>query len=341
MHTLALFAVRSLSLGVLACVASLTAACAPDPDLRVYCAHDQVFAEPLIQRYAKEHNLDVRVEFDIEGQKTVGLVTRILEEGNRPRCDVFWNNEAAHSARLAERGLLASYDSPSAKDIPTEFRDPQHRWTGFGARARVLIVNTNLADPAQIHGVRDLLDPRFKGKTCMAKPLTGTTLSHAAAWIDALGEAQTIAFLRELEAAGVNFVQSNGQVMRLVSSGEMAYGLTDTDDFNVARMKGAPVAVVYPDQDGEGTLVIPNSVMILANAPHPDAARAFVDWVLSKDVEAELARCDAAQIPVRADVPRPAHVRSAAEFKTMRVDWSKIGADLERRFELFKGMFVG
>lgn len=315
--------------------------CAREPDLTVYCAHDQVFAEPLIQRYAKEHGLDVRVEFDIEGQKTVGLVTRIIEEQARPRCDVFWNNEAAHSARLAERGLLASYDSPSAKDIPAEFRDPQHRWTGFGARARVLIVNTELADPSKLHSVRDLLDPAFNGKTCMAKPLTGTTLSHAAAWIDELGEAQTLAFLKELQAGGVNFVQSNGQVMRLVSSGEMAYGMTDTDDFNVARMKGSPVAVVYPDQDGDGTLVIPNTVMVLASAPHPEAAKRFVDWVLSKEVEAELARCDAAQIPVRADVPRPAHVRSTADFKTLPVDWAKIGADLERRFELMKGLFVG
>lgn len=315
--------------------------CAREPDLTVYCAHDQVFAEPLIQRYAREQGLDVRVEFDIEGQKTVGLVKRIIEEDSRTRCDVFWNNEAAHSARLAERGLLASYVSPSAADIPAAYRDPQARWTGFGARARVLIVNTELADPSRIRGVRDLLDPAFRGKTCMAKPLTGTTLSHAAAWIDLFGEQPTLALLKELQDGGVNFVQSNGQVMRLVSSGEMAYGLTDTDDFNVARLKGAPVAVVYPDQDGPGTLVIPNTVMVLAKAPHPQAARKFVDWLLSKEVEAELARSDAAQIPVRADVPRPEHVRSAAQFKVLEVDWAKIGADLERRFELMKGLFVG
>ncbi|MCK6444837.1 MAG: extracellular solute-binding protein [Planctomycetes bacterium] len=316
------------------------AGCAKEPDLTVYCAHDQVFAEPLIRRYAADRGLDVRVEFDIEGQKTVGLVKRIIEEDARTRCDVFWNNEAAHSARLAERGLLASYDSPNAAAIPAEFKDPERRWTGFGARARVLIVNTNLADPTKLGSVRDLLDPAYKGKTCMAKPLTGTTLSHAAAWIDLLGESQTLGFLKELQAAGVAFVQSNGQVMRLVSSGEMAYGMTDTDDFNVARLKGSPVAVVYPDQAGDGTLVIPNTVMVLAKAPHPEAARKFVDWLLSKEVEAELARSDAAQIPVRPDVPRPEHVRSTADFKTLKVDWTKIGADLERRFQLMKELFV-
>ena len=73
---------------------------------------------------------------------------RIIAEADRPRCDVFWNNEIAHTVSLAGDGLLASYASPSAEGIPAEFRDPQDRWTGFAARARVFIVNTELADPA-------------------------------------------------------------------------------------------------------------------------------------------------------------------------------------------------
>jgi hypothetical protein len=54
----------------------------------------------------------------------------------------------------------------------------------------------------------------------------------------------------------------------------------------------------------------------------------------------DLARSDAAQIPVRADVPRPGHVRSAAEFKVLHVDWAKLGADLERRMLAMKELFV-
>ena len=69
----------------------------------------------------------------------------IIEEARtRPRTDVFWNNEIAQTIRLAELGLLQPYDSSEAADVPADFKDPSALWVGFGARARVLIVNTDL-----------------------------------------------------------------------------------------------------------------------------------------------------------------------------------------------------
>ncbi len=317
-------------------------ACAPEPDVVLYCALDQVFSEELILDFERETGLDVRAEFDVEAHKTVGLVNRIRAEQGRPRCDVFWNNEIAHTIALAEEGLLASYDSPSAADIPAVFRDPEHRWTGFAARARVLIVNTELADPAQIHGMADLLDAKWKGQVAMARPRTGTTLTHAAALYATFGEDHARQLLNSLKAAGVNFVQSNGQVMRHVREGRYAFGLTDTDDFNVAREGGYPVAIVYPDQgqEGVGTMVIPNTVCILEDAPHAENAKKLVDYVLSRKVEEKLAFARGAQIPVRDDVPRPEHVRSAADFKVLEVDFAAVGRELSKRQRELEEMFV-
>jgi iron(III) transport system substrate-binding protein len=320
------------------------AACAPEPDVVLYCALDQVFSEELVREFERETGLVVRAEFDVEAQKTVGLVARLREEAARPRCDVFWNNEIAHTVSLAEEGLLASYDSPSAAGIPAEFRDPQQRWTGFAARARVFIVNTELADPAEIGGLDDLLDPRWAGQVCMARPLTGTTLTHVTALYTSWGEERIRAWLERAtaETSPLSFVQSNGQVMRLVREGQMAWGLTDTDDFNVAREMGFPVAAVFPDQgEGEqGTLVIPNTVAILKSAPHPQAARRLVDFILSREVEARLAASDSAQIPVRDDVARPEHVRSAADLRVMAVDWAAVGRQVQARAAELGEMFL-
>lgn len=319
---------------------ALTTGCAEEPDVVVYCALDQVFSEELLNEFERETGLVVRAEFDVEAHKTVGLVQRILEESNRPRCDVFWNNEIAHTVRLAEEGLLASYDSPSAADIPAAFRDPEHRWTGFAARARVFIVNTELADPAEIDSLDDLVDPKWAGKVCMARPLTGTTLTHVTAMYTMQGEEAARAFLDAVRAADVNMVQSNGQVMRLVREGKMAWGLTDTDDFNVARTMGFPVEVVYPDQGGVGTMVIPNTICILRDAPRPEAARRLVDWVLSKEVEEKLARSDSAQIPVRPDVDRPEHVLSTADFDVMEVDFVAVGREIAVRSQELAELFL-
>ena len=329
------------SLRLAACAALGLAACAPRADVVLYCSHDQVHAEELVRRFERESGLRVRAEYDVEAQKTVGLVQRLLEERGRPRCDVFWNNEVAHTVRLADEGLFAEYASPSAADIPARWRDPQDRWTGFAARARVFIVNTEKADPSQIRALADLADPRWKDQACMARPLTGTTLTHATALYETWGEERAREFLRSVRGnAGI--VQSNGQVMRLVREGQLAWGLTDTDDYNVAREGGYPVAAVFPDQgEGEmGTLLIPNTVAVLAQAPHPEAARKLVDFILSREVEAEMARSDSAQIPLRAGVPPPPSIPPMEALRVMEVDWQAVGRAIARRHEELKEMFL-
>jgi iron(III) transport system substrate-binding protein len=302
----------------------------------IYCALDQTFSEPLLKRFERETGIRVRAEYDVEAHKTVGLVNRLREERSRPRCDVFWNNEVAHTVSLASDGLLASYDSPSARNVPEEFRDRQRRWTGFAARGRVFIVNTQRLDPAQLSSIFDLVDPRFAGLGCMARPLTGTTLTHFTSLCEELGEERVLGFLRAVRSSDVGLTGGNAQVMRQVSDGTFAFGLTDTDDVQVALDKGAPVVAVWPDQDELGALVIPNTIAVLADAPHPAEARALVDWVLRPEIEAELAVSPSAQIPLRAEVARPAHVRSAAELKVQAVDWERTGAAIGTRLEQFK-----
>lgn len=322
----------------------LAAGCSKDPDLVLYCSLDQEFAEPMIARYEKETGLTVRAEFDVEANKTVGLVHRIREEGSHPRCDVFWSNEAGHTVQLAQDGFLEAYDSPNARDIPANFRDAEHRWTGFAARARVFIVNTTLCDPKSLHSMWDLVDPKWNGKVTIAKPDAGTTLTHLAALYAVLGDAKADEYVQKISAlsktGGVNIANGNSTVARLVRDGKMAFGWTDTDDFAVALETGAPVAAVYPDADGCGTLLLPNTVALVKGAPHVAAAQKFIDWVLRKETEKELAFSRSAQIPVRADVERPAKMIGPAQFKAMDVDFKKVGAEIEKRSENLKRLFI-
>lgn len=320
-------------------------ACSKAPDLVLYCSLDQEFAEPLVRRFETETGLSVRVEFDVEANKNVGLATRLREEAvARPRCDVFWSNEFAQVISFAKDGLLAPYDSPSARDVPAEFRDPEHRWTAFAARARVLIVNTKLVDPKDVHSMWDLFDDRWKGKTAMAKPLAGTTLTHMAVLPLVIGEDEARRYWRtaaERAARGdLNLANGNAHVMRLVREGEVAFGWTDTDDFNVAREAGYPVAAVYPDAEGAGTLLVPNTVCLLAQAPHPDAGKRFLDWVLRPETEAELAASRSAQVPVRAAVPRPAHVADPRAFHAMKLDLRTAGESITARTRELQEIFL-
>lgn len=332
--------ILTLAFAWLACLA--LGACG-GADVTLYVALDQEHSEKLVKLFEEETGLSVNAQFDTEASKTVGLVARIVEERKRPLCDVFWNNELAHTVRLAQQGLLQAYVSPAAKDVPARFKDPRGRWTGFAARARILIVNTErIPDPAdRPKSMWDLLDPRWRGQCGIARPLTGTTLTHFCALYHRLGPIDFSRFQDGLERNEVAMLQSNGATMRAVATGRLAFAFTDTDDFHVALTKGHPVVAVFPDQgEGQiGTMLIPNSVGIVAGAPHPAAARKLVDFLLSKRVEAMLAASKSAQIPLRPDVPGPRALPPLRSLKLMEWDpevvarsLSTMAAEFARRY---------
>jgi iron(III) transport system substrate-binding protein len=312
------------------------------PEVIVYSAQDQEFADPVLKVAAQKTGVDVVTKYDVESSKTVGLVQRIIAEANRPRCDLFWNNEILNTLRLKEKGLLAPFTPPNAADYPAPFKDKDGTWYGFAARARILIVNTKLvAESDRPRGIRDLLDPKWKGKIGLAKPLFGTTATHAACLFVAWGDEKAQQFFRDLKANGAEVVSGNKQVATAVGSGRLAFGLTDTDDAMGEIEAGSPVAIVYPDRGADelGTLFIPNTLVIPKGAPHKSAAEALANHLLSPEVEAALARGPSAQIPLNPKVGTDARVETPKTVHAMSVDfeaaaraWDKVAAFLAAEF---------
>jgi len=319
--------IRSLQLLVALCL--LTAACGKAPDVVLYCAVDRAHSEPIVRAFEAATGLVVDFQPDVELSKSVGHRRRIQEEASNPRCDVFWNNEVVQTVLLGDEGLLEPYDSPSATDIPATFRDPGNIWTGFAVRARVFLVNTDAypGGAQQPSSTRDFTNTAYAGRAGMAKPLTGTTAAHGAFWIDTWGLDQTLELLAAMEANQVAFGPGNAHLMKLVRNGELDFGFTDTDDAKVALDGDYPVAQIVPDQGPEdpGLIVIPNTVALVKGAPHPEAARQLIDFLLSEEVEEMLAHGDSAQIPVRPDVPRPASVLNLSEYRLADIDWISVG----------------
>ncbi len=296
----------------------------PEREVVVYCALDRLYAQPILDRFSQRTGIKVRAKWDTEASKTTGLVKALLAEQDRPRCDVFWNNEVSQTVRLGREGALQAYESPAAAGIPAWARDSKGLWTGFAARARVLIVNeARVPADAMPTSVEDLCDPRWKGQVGMAKPLFGTTATHAAALFSLQGPEAAQAFFKRLRDNEVVICAGNADVKDRVVAGELAFGWTDTDDAHLALLAGEKVKVVFPDQDGQGTLLIPNSVALIKGAPHSDEAKALIDALLSKDTEEALAVARSAQIPLREGLERPAWIPKS--LKALAVDWEAAG----------------
>ena len=290
----------------------------------VYTAHDSVFSEPIFEQFQKSTGIAVRPKFDVESTKTVGLVNAIMAESDRPRCDVFWNNEILNSLRLEEQELLEAYVSPAAESYPAAFKDADGNWHGFAARARIILVNTKLVPEGEWpDSIYDLADTKWKGKTAIAKPLFGTTATHAACLFAALGDEKAKEYFQSLKANDVQILAGNKQVAEAVANGGAAVGLTDTDDALQMIEQGLPVAIVYPDQEegGLGTLFIPNTVSIIKGCAHPEEARKLVDYLLSVDVETALALGPAGQIPLNPKVDVKTRVETPKTITPMAVEF--------------------
>ena len=295
----------------------------------VYTSVDQPFSEPVFREFEKQSGVSVRAVYDTEETKSTGVVNRLIAEAGRPRADVFWSGDPVRPFLLIKRGIVERYVSPNAADLPAQFKANDGTWTGSAARARILLVNTKRVSSEELpKSIRDLANPRWKAETAIANPLFGTTTMHVAALFSLWGDERGRSFLNDLRANEIRVASSNGEVKRLVVAGEVAFGLTDTDDANEALKDGAPVAVVYPDQEGEGTLVMPTAIVSI-KGPNPERGKRLVDYLVSAAVERQMAE-EAAHMPLRSGVSTPPGIHSVQQVHAMAVDYSRLGEVMER-----------
>ncbi len=290
----------------------------------VYVSEDRVFSEPILADFERETGIRVEAVYDTEEAKSTGVMNRLLAEKDHPRADVYWANEPIRAEVLKQKGVAAPYVSPAAEGIPAELRDPEGYWTGFSARLRVLVVRQGL--PSLPASILAYADPAWRGKGVIANPLFGTTTSHVAALFATWGDERARAFLEQVKANGTAISTSNGESADLVASGRYDFALVDSDDA-VARMRqGRPVMLVYPDQeeDGLGCFLVPNAVVLVKGAPHPEEGKRLIDYLLSPATEEKLARADCAQLPLHPGVAGPAELRPIEEIRVMKVDWGEV-----------------
>ena len=305
-----------------------------ESDVVVYSALDQEFATPILNGFERstEGEVDVVPKFDVESTKTVGLVIRIIAEKDDPICDVFWNNEIMHTLRLQKLGLLQPHDWKVEPGYPADMIASDGTWCGFAARARILIVNTDLlSDPAEYpRSVSELTDPKWKDRCAMARPLFGTTATHFAVLRELQGREETLQQLEQI-AANAKVLSGNKQVALAVAAGEVAWGLTDTDDAIIEKDAARPVAIVFPDQapNEPGTLRIPNTVAILKNAPHPVAARRLVDYLVTPATEDRLAMGNSSQLPLSRQSKFPPRVLPDEPVRWMEPNFERAADDWE------------
>ena len=321
---------KYISLIVISLIVLLFTGCNKNQnEVVVYTSVDQIFSEPVLKEFEKETGITVKAVFDTEETKSTGVLNRLIAEKGNPQCDVFWSGDPVRTIVLKNKGITIPYQSPAAFDIAPVFKDPENYWTGFSARARVLIYNKELLEQQDVpQSIFDLTNEKYKGRVAIANPLFGTTTFHIAALFSVLGDEKARQFMSELKKNEVIIATSNGDVKKRVMMGEAACGLTDTDDAFEAMKESANVGIVFLDRQGIGSLIMPNTVCLIKNSPHTKNGKILIDYLLSKETEARLAK-SCAQMPLHKGVETPENIPSLDNIRPMKIDYDKTSQKLE------------
>jgi len=214
--------------------------------------------------------------------RTTGQVAyeRLLQDlkNDAPQCDVFSSTDPAQYPALKKRGYLANYTPAGAATLLPAFAnvsDPGYMYPS-SATAHVLISNSIQVKPADAPKAwTDLLDPRWKSRVATGHPaFSGCT----GIWVLALTKKYGWSYFEKLAKNNPRIGRSGNDPVTLINAGECLVGPAPGNTAFQQVDKHNPIAPVYPT-DGATLCLGPSSVM--ASAPHPHAARLFMEWLMS------------------------------------------------------------
>ncbi len=216
--------------------------------------------------------------------RTTGQVAyeRLLQDlkNAAPQCDVFSSTDISQYVALKQRNALANYTPAGAATLLPAFQkvsDPGYFYPAT-ATSHLLIYNTAKVRPEDAPKAwSDLLDPKWKGRVATGHPgFSGCT----GIWVLALTKTYGWAFFEKLAKNNPRIGRSGNDPVTLINAGECLLGPAPANTAFQQVDKGNPVLPVYPT-DGATLCLGPSS--ILASAPHPNAARLFMEWLMSED----------------------------------------------------------
>lgn len=321
----------------------MAAGCQRNRAVVVYSSADKEFAELIFRAYEQKTGVRVLPLYDTEETKTAGLTARLVAEKDHPRADVFWSSDTSRAVALAAQGVADSYVPKEAATISSRDKSSTGLWTGFAARIRVLLYNTDKVKAADApRSILDLANPRWKGHFAFANPHFGTMSFHAAALFTKWGDSRAAAFFETLKSNGAVIAAGNSDVKDRVSDGRVEVGILDEDDAIVAIREKKPVALVILDQEGPdalGTPLMPNAALLIRGGLHADEARQFIDFLTSAEGEQILAASDAAQYPLHPGVKGPELLPGLEGLRVMDVDYAEVARKLPAMDAAMKKIF--
>ncbi|WP_138466174.1 ABC transporter substrate-binding protein [Poseidonocella sp. HB161398] len=300
--------------------------------LVLYTSQPNADAQATVDAFEAAHP-GVEVEWIRDGTTKIMAKLRAEFAAGAPQPDVLLIADSVTMEGLEAEGRLMAYPGADVSAYGDGLMDPEGHYFSTKLITTGIVYNTGA--PMVPASYRDLLKPEAKDRLAMPSPLTsGAATIH----MDAITADDDLGwdYYRALAAQGANPQGGNGGTYQAVAGGEKLYGFV-VDYLPIReKAKGAPVAFVFPE---EGVSAVTEPVAILSTAQNPEAAKAFVDFLISREGQ-ELAS-SMGYLPAMPGVTPPEGFPPVEEIRLLPFDPAAALAGDRAAKEMFTEIFGG
>lgn len=303
--------------------------------LVIYTPNSDDLINATIPLFEETYGIEVEL---IQGG-TGELLARLDAEKADPYGDVIFGG--GETLFTQYRSILDDYVSVNDADVMEPYRNTNGFCSFYIIEGTAIIINTNLIGDIEVKGYNDLLNEALKGKIAAADPTASSSaLFQVENILAAFGGFESEGGWEYLEKLLKNMdgkvASGSSAVWKSVADGEMVVGLTyEEAAFNLVR-DGAPVEIIYPE---EGTYFSPTPAAVVKNAPHPENARLFIDFLLSEECQSAIAGTGSSR-PVRVGVELEDKMTPTEDIVTVAVDEKYLVDHIEEIKERYQELFI-
>jgi ABC-type Fe3+ transport system substrate-binding protein len=289
---------------------------------------------PLIAAFnTKYPGIDVKYARGDSGPNAI----KVMNEARAGKVDGDVFDGIATTPPLLKAGLVEKFVPADADKYPAALRDPEGRWNALIVYFLAPGVNTQLVGKDEINTAQDFLNPKWKGKIAWSTEPSSGCAVYVGSVLQTMGEEKGMAFLRALAQQDiVNVDATNRAILDQVILGQYAVAL---GIFNhhalLSEKKGAPVSWLKVEPISGVT----HSIGLVKNAPHPNAAKLLIDFLLSEEGQRTFADVD--YLPAMPSVPAktPEVKPEAGGFKANYISPATMTDNLDRWIKIKKELF--
>ncbi|NWL79344.1 iron ABC transporter substrate-binding protein [Pseudomonas taiwanensis] len=305
--------VRKSLFALLALSAAAIPAQAAD-EVVVYSSRIDELIKPVFDAYTAKTGVQIKFITD----KEAPLMQRIKAEGDNGVADLLLTVDAGNLWQAEQMGILQPFTSPTIDaNIPPQYRSGGHAWTGLSLRARTIVYSTERVKPEELSTYEALADKNWEGRLCLRTAKKVYNQSLTATLIETHGAAKTEEILQGwVNNLATDVFADDNAVIQAVDAGQCDVGIVNTYYYGRLHKENPElrVKIFWPNQADRGVHVNLSGVGLTKHAPHPEAAKALVEWMTTDEAQSLFASINQ-EFPANPKVKPSDEVAAWGSFK--------------------------